>query len=318
MGRKIGRRYPTISNARLISLLGLSLLGAVCCSCAKQPDPAKTPATTERIAFPALGSTVQIEPGILLHETTIQRGGTAMKVWIYQPDKGAEKFPCVLIGPAGSHLIDGMKLEKGDRAEHLPYSRAGFIVIAFDIDGAWPAAPNPSERDIIAAATAFQNAQGGLANARTALDFAIERVPALDSRRVYTAGHSSAATLALLVASADPRIKACAAFAPATDVEGRIGDETIQSLSASIPGFAAFMKMSSPRTHLGELKCPVFLFHAKDDETVPSSQTSRFAIDLKRTNSEVVYVEAPKGGHYQSMIQEGIPQAIRWFRKLPN
>lgn len=306
------------STFRLLSLLCLSLLGTPFCGCSKQPDPARTPALTEKIAFPELGPPVQIEPGVRMYEATIQRGGTPMKVWLYQPDKGAEKLPCVLIGPAGSHLIDGMKLAKGDQAEHLPYARAGFVVVAFAIDGAWPAAPNPSERDIIAAATAFQKAQGGLANARTALDFAIERVPALDSRRVYTAGHSSAATLALLVASADPRIKACAAFAPATDVEGRIGGETIRFLAASIPGFAEFVKASSPKTHLGELKCPVFLFHAKDDTTVPSSQTSRFASDLERTNSKVVYVEVPKGGHYQSMIREGIPRAIQWLQKLPN
>ena len=54
--------------------------------------------------------------------------------------------------------------------------------------------------------------QAGLANARTALEFALAKVPKLDAKRIYVAGHSSAATLALLFASHEPRIKACAAW----------------------------------------------------------------------------------------------------------
>src|SRR5205823_3064684 len=129
-------------------------------------------------------------------------------------------------------------------------------------------------------------------------------------------GHSSAATLALLVAADDQRVKACAAFAPVTDVEARVGRPAIAQFAGAVPGFDEFMKSSSPRSHLAELKCPVFLFHAKDDTNVPIGESARFAADLKRTNPRVTFVEVPRGGHYDSMIREGIPKAIEWFGKL--
>ena len=45
-------------------------------------------------------------------------------------------------------------------------------------------------------------------------------------------------------------------------------------------------------------------------------ESARFAADLKRTNPRVTFVEVPRGGHYDSMIREGIPKAIEWFGKL--
>ncbi len=309
------------SMSGLRFLCGLLLAGMFCCRCAL-PVSGETFADQEKpgqekVAFPPLGAGQVLAPGIRFHEVVLQRDGVPMKVWIYLPEKAAEKMPCVLVGPAGTHLIDGMKLGKGDQAEHLPYVRAGFVVVSFEIDGAWPEDAKPSEQQLLAAARAYKKARGGVANAQTALDFALERVPAIDTRRVCVAGHSSAATLALLVASADPRIKACAAYAPATDVVTRVGPEASKALDAAIPGFADFLKWSSPSSHVAELKCPVFLFHASDDTNVPSAQSSAFAAELKKTNTNVTYVEVARGGHYESMIREGIPKGIEWFQKLP-
>ena len=44
------------------------------------------------------------------------------------------------------------------------------------------------------------DAQAGLVNARNALEFVLARVPEVDPKRIYAAGHSSAGTLALLFA----------------------------------------------------------------------------------------------------------------------
>jgi dienelactone hydrolase len=280
------------------------------------PGHPPPPPAQEKVEFPPLGPAKRLERNVDFHEATVQRAGQPMRVWVYVPEHAAgQKLPCVLIGPAGSTLIVGMALAEGDRAEHLPFARVGFVVISYDIDGPQPA--GDSDDAFIAAVTAFKNANAGVSNARTALDFALKTVPDIDPDRVYCAGHSSAATLALLVAAAEPRIKACAAFAPVTDVETRIGKRIITPLAAAVPGFEEFIKSSSPKTHAAELKCPVFLFHARDDTTVPIGESTRFAADLKRTNPRVTFVEVPKGGHYDSMIRAGIPKAIEWFRTLP-
>jgi dienelactone hydrolase len=313
------------------SLPGLLFLAALCCAGNKPPTSfvfvgrspttdsdaekeASPPLQEEKVVFPPPGNGKPL--GVRFHEVTIQRGRVPMKVWTYLPEKAAEKMPCVLVGPAGTHLIEGMKLAKGDQAEHLPYVRAGFVVIAFEIDGAWTKDP-PTDEEVIACAQAFQNARAGVANARTALDFALERIPAVDPERVYIAGHSLAATLALLVARSDPRIKGCAAYAPATDVPKRVGRNAIDALNSAIPGYVFFLTSISPSTRMEDLKCLVFLFQAKDDSNVHYGDTRSFVWALRKTNAQVTYVEVPRGGHYQSMIGEGIPKAIDWFQKLP-
>src|SRR5207249_623438 len=134
--------------------------------------------------------------------------------------------------------------------------------------------------------------------------------------RVYVAGHSSAATLALLVAEHERRIKACAAFAPVTDVEARV-KTVVPKLEKSLPGYWEFLRNSSPKTHADKLKCPVFLFHANDDGNVSVRETMQFAALVKKTNPNVTLVIVPRGGHHDSMIREGIPKAIEWLQKLP-
>jgi dienelactone hydrolase len=281
------------------------------------PPTQQRPKAEQKVEFPALGTPKRVEKGVDSYEVALNRAGQSMRVWVYVSDHAPDqKLPLVLVGPAGSNLITGMALEDGDRAEHWPYARAGFAVVSYDIDGPMPKSKKPTDAAVLAAVTAFKDSEAGVLNARTALDFALARLPEVDPRRVYSAGHSSAATLSLLVGSAEPRIKACVAFAPATDVEERIGKATIRQLSALSPGYDVFMKESSPLTHVAELQCPVFLFHAKDDSTIPIEMTRRYAEALKRTNSQVTVSEVSKGGHYNSMIREGIPQAIEWLRTL--
>jgi dipeptidyl aminopeptidase/acylaminoacyl peptidase len=58
------------------------------------------------------------------------------------------------------------------------------------------------------------------------------------------------------------------------------------------------------------------LFHAKDDNNTPIKQTTAFADALKKTNSQVTMISVATGGHYDSMINEGLPKGIHWLKKL--
>jgi dipeptidyl aminopeptidase/acylaminoacyl peptidase len=276
-------------------------------------DAAPDYSKPESIVFPELGPVQRVQLDMQLREATIERGGISMKVWFYQPLKSTGKLPLVLVPPAGSTLIAGMRLGNGDRAEHVPYVKAGFAVAAFEIDGA--VADGANDTAIIKGATEFRQARAGLANAKVALDFILAKAPNIDPNRVYIAGHSSAGTLALLVAAHDPRIKACAAYAPCTDVEKRLAQLT-PMLDSSIPGYRDFLHFSSPKNHVDTLTCPVFLFHAIDDNNVRIGETTEFATNLKKTNSQVVQVTAAHGGHYDSMVHDGMPKGIAWLLKL--
>jgi dipeptidyl aminopeptidase/acylaminoacyl peptidase len=280
----------------------------------KKAAPSVAPAPAPVVTFPELGPSRLIQPGIQFREAALQRGGVPMRVWYYQPAKAADKLALVLVPPAGSTLFVGMDLGDGDRPEHYPYVRAGFAVASFEIDGHVPNLRQAPDAVVLQGARAFRDAQAGLANARTALDFVLAKVPQIDPKRVYIAGHSSAATLALLVAEHEPRVKACCAYAPVTDVEARLAP-AIPSLDGAIPGYRDFLRFSSPRTHAHKLKCPVFLFHAQDDGNVPIRQSTDFAAQLKKTNPHVTLVRAASGGHYDSMIREGIPKGITWLKQ---
>ncbi len=311
-------------SRRLVALgLAMALGGMAGC----QPNPSDSGAggqgsvnweefPAQQVAFPDLGAGRVIEPGVRFWEATLRpEGGLPMRVWYYRPESAKGKLPLVMVPPAGSTLCAGMDLSDGDRKEHLPYVQAGFAVASFEIDGHVPNLDRANEAALFKGAREFRDARAGLANVRMTLYFLMAKAPNIDANRIYIAGHSSAATLALLAAEYDPRIKACAAYAPATDVPGRLA-AAISMLEEKLPGYRDFLRFSSPNTHPEKLKCPVFLFHARDDENVPASQTEQFAAQVRKTNSQVTLVLARRGGHYESMINEGIPKGIAWFKGL--
>jgi dienelactone hydrolase len=313
------RHFPALV---LVTALTLSA------GCSKAPAPdaeaqvpggeAKPGAAEQKqqpVEYPELSKSRTIQPGVLFQEASLEGEFMPMRVWFYRPEKSADRLALVLVPPAGSTLMAGMDLSDGDRAEHFPYVKAGFAVASFEIDGNVPANFSQRENVILRGARQFKSARAGLDNEKLALDFILAKVPEIDPNRIFIAGHSSAATLALLAAAHDPRIKACAAYAPVADVEKRLAAQ-LTALDKVIPGYKEFIRASSPKTHADKLKCPIFLFHAKDDRNVPVRETTDFAEQLKKTNPAVTLVIAARGGHAESMIVEGMPKGIEWLKKL--
>jgi dipeptidyl aminopeptidase/acylaminoacyl peptidase len=302
-------------KARLILAIVVPLLLVGCNRDSSKPAaPAAPAAPVVTTVVSDFGPGTAIKPGIRFREATLKRGNQPMKVWLYMPEKAKGKVPLVIVPPAGSTLFAGMDLGDGDRVEQFPYAAAGFAVASFEIDGHVPqGSPDPV---VLEGAKRFRDAKAGLDNAKAALDHILAKEPNIDSERIYIAGHSSAGTLALLVAEHEPRIKACVAYAPVTDVEARLAP-VIATLDHQIPGYRSFLHESAPKTHAAKLKCPVFLFYATDDSNVPPSQTTDFAAQLKATNSAVTVESVAHGGHYESMIRDGIPKGIAWLRKQP-
>ncbi len=243
-------------------------------------------------------------------------------VMIYYEPKGIHaprSLPCVLVASAGTNLLEGNDCPtKEYTVETLPYVKAGFAVLGFSLDGYSPKELRMSEEQRLKVHfTQFQKAHAGLVNVRNAVEFASQKIPQVDPERLFIAGHSSAATLALLAASHEPRLKGAVAYAPATDVETRLSDLLkAPGVDQELPGVLCFAKQSSPLSHVSRIACPVFLFHAADDSNVPISESRRFAELLKTNGKAVDYVEVQNGNHYDSMIQQGIPRAIAWLKSL--
>jgi dipeptidyl aminopeptidase/acylaminoacyl peptidase len=298
----------------VLTFLVILCWGDICCAL-----PARTTlnvqSTESEQALPDLGKGQRVEPGIMFYEVKLPGKGTAKKLWVYLPEgQKPSKIPCVLIAPAGTRLFHGIGLAEGDRPEHLPYVRAGFAVVAYEVDGLL--AEKASGKALLKAAQEFKNAEAGLVNARAALDYAIAKIPQLDPSRIYTAGHSSAGTISLLVAEREPRVRAAVAYAPASNVEKFLGEERVAAFSSIMPDYREFLKRTSPHAGAKDLHCPLFLFHAEDDRNVAIAESENFAKEVSSHNPAVTFVRAAKGGHFSAMSNEGIPKAIEWLKAL--
>jgi dienelactone hydrolase len=226
------------------------------------------------------------------------------------------------VAPAGTNLLSGANLAPlNDEAYHdetLPYAQAGMVAILYSIDGEDPEQAKDEagqNKEMMTAYQAFNAAGAGTVNGRNALEFALARLPMVDPERIFSAGHSSAATLSLLLAAHEPRLRGCIAYAPAIDLETHFADLLASpQTSAVLPGFAQFAKRSSPLTHAGRIRMPVFLFFADDDGMIPTGSYLPFVNKLKETNPRLTLQTVSSGGHYRSMIREGLPAGIDWIR----
>jgi len=165
------------------------------------------------------------------------------------------------------------------------------------------------------AISAFRDAEWGIRDAFEALALAQKKCPQIDRDRVYVAGHSSAGTLALQIASSTNRVKACAAFAPVCDIAQHL-DSFMAVLDQWVPGIASGLREASPNNRIAKFNCPVFLFHAMDDSVVTPPAVIAFKDDLLRKGVTAKYVAVNSGEHYDSMIEQGIPQAIQWLKEI--
>ena len=270
--------------------------------------------------------TIEEEGGVVMYSIKLGAAGDydppghGGEMFLFLPpgEHQVGSLPCVLITGAGTTLVEGYDFagdpeESGDAAEFIPYAKAGMAVLAYELDGSMSYADTDRE-----AFNAFRNSCAGLVNARNALEYVLARVPEVNPRQIYAAGHSSAGTMALLLATHEPRLAGCVAYAPCSDVEDRLKGEMPGFLHRAremdLPGLTDFIVKSSPRTHESRLNCPVFVFHADDDSNVPAHESRQFTERLKALGKDVTLKTVPSGDHYESMIEEGIPAGIEWIK----
>lgn len=337
------QQQPPKSNNTLWIILGslgggLLLLVLICCgvgySMLRMPAAsaaAKQPFNLAAIpvpAFPERGMPREIVPGVDLysiringqvggHYPTPGHGGT---LFVYLP-KGthpAKSLPCVLITGAGTDLMQGVEFEtiedESEADEHLPYVKAGMAVVAYELDGNY-SEDAEGEMDDVQMYKDFKASCAGMVNARNAFEFVLQKCPEVNPQQIFTAGHSSAGTAALLFAAHEPRLAGAVAYAPCSDVENFQPKLLVRVQSARMPGLIDFFCQSSPKTHHQKINCPVFLFSAEDDDVVEIKVTRAFEKLLKAHNNSVTLETVPSGDHYDSMIEDGIPKGVAWLKQ---
>lgn len=289
---------------RLIPLVGLGLMVGGCA-------PPSTSPTVHSGAdvpkFPWKGAT----PSNGRFEEVVVDKASRRRVWLYPPVKGKNARGLIVIAAAGSNMVTGMALTEGDIPEHLPWTRAGYAVAAYDVSGPMPDDLNSLR--IQAAIEAFLSREAGVSDGRDAIEAGVKRFPEA-AENIVAVGHSSAGTIALSLAAQDKRVKRCIAFAPVTDVIAHIGPSRSRALSR-LSGLQEIILRNSPSSLEAKLQKPVFLFSALDDQNVSAASVEAFAKRIKASGSKVTFKTVPTGDHYDSMIQQGLPQAITWLNK---
>ena len=257
----------------------------------------------------SLGHGQEIIDGGTKTELKLPSGNRA---WVYLPSKSnSELVPCVLIAPAGSGLYHGMDLASGDSAEHIPYLKAGFAVVAYDLSGSLEKFKVKET-----AVLQFIKSRGGVLDAAAALKLATQSFPSINGNQVYVAGHSSAAVVALAIARTSPTIKGCIAYCPPVKVRQKL-EGKLAEFRNSIPVIEDFFDSYCPSESRGSYHCPVMFFSCRDDRgSANSSFVRALANRLKEKGEKIVQVEVPTGGHYQSMIESGIPKGIEFIRAI--
>ncbi len=268
--------------------------------------------------FPVRPPLTELKAGVFHAEVELVWPRGTSKLWLYLPSKdaAAKSLPCVLMAPAGSNLLFGMDLGDSDRAEHLPYVEAGFVVVAYEIEGVMPEEDQQTDDNILRQVGRYTAAWAGLQDARAALEYTLAKVPEVDPTRLFTAGHSSAGTAALLFAAHEPRLRGVAAFMPIGDVPQRIPKFAHESMAKDFPGFDNWLVRCSPHTHVARFTQPLFVFAAEDDRNVAIGLQRAFVEQLHTAKKDVTFETVPEGDHYEPMIDTGIPLAIAWMQKI--
>jgi dienelactone hydrolase len=236
--------------------------------------------------------------------------------WLYVPQgkPPAEGWPAVIVPPAGTNLLIGMAVGTGDQAEHIPYVDAGYVVVSFDLPGAVPKFQEGTADDaeMLAGYKAFRADSAGVRSAATAFEWLRTRVAQVNADRIFVAGHSSAGTLSLLYCAHEPRLAGCVAYAPVTNLAFFHSSAAVAELSkAGFEGIAEFVPRSSPIGHVATLKPTLYVFYAQDDPHAPGDK--EYVRQAQAAGRSIVVKTVGEGGHYDPMIEIGIPAAIGWM-----
>lgn len=211
-----------------------------------------------------------------------------LKAWV-SPGEG--KRPAVLF------LHGGFAFGEDDWEMTKPFRDAGFVVMTPIFRG---------ENGQPGSYTMFYDEVDDVVAAAESL----AKLPYVDDKRIYVAGHSAGGTLSLLAALTSNRFKGAASFSGSPDQVAFIkGQEQLAPFDRNdIREF----QMRSPVAYATSFKCPARLYYGSGEPEF-GGFSRRTAMLAKEKGLDVEVVEV-KGDHF-SAVPEEIRQAIQFFQQ---
>jgi dipeptidyl aminopeptidase/acylaminoacyl peptidase len=105
-------------------------------------------------------------------------------------------------------------------------------------------------------------------------------------------------------------------MAPCTDLKPRLGELLKEpGIVRRLPNLKNYLVAGSPLMHIASLKCPVLIAHAKNDDNEPFTQTKTYVNEFQKAGGKITFLEFEREGHYQPLLDAGIPRAIEWLKQ---
>jgi dienelactone hydrolase len=304
------RRPPPRSQAKIWLIVGGVVVGLIILGCGgifflgwRAFQPTSFPEQTEDYvqarshfqtkllkqgAAPQPFDPVVLPPGV--DEVEYTSGNLKLKAWVTHPEPRAARKPAVLF------LHGGFAFGEDDWDMTRPFQDAGYVVMTpmlrgeNGLPGSYSMFYNEVD-DVVAAADSFA------------------KMPHVDSKRMYIAGHSVGGTITLLTAMTSNRFRAAASYSGSTDqvVWARAeGDEVVPFDKSNKLEF----QMRSPLAYPRSFKCPVRMFYGSQ-EIGFASGCKKTAELAKKANLDVEAVQVP-GDHF-SAVDPAMRQTIMFF-----
>jgi dienelactone hydrolase len=236
-------------------------------------------------------------------EIEYKSGDLQLRAWVSKDFAPAnEKKPAVLF------LHNGFAFGTDDWEMIQPLLKAGYVVMVPMLRG---------ENNQLGNFSLFYDEVDDVLAAADAL----EKLPYVDGKRMYLAGHSNGGTLTLLTALTTKRFRAAAAFSPSTDQVN--WDPAARSNMGGYAGnqFAGApfdvtnqkeFQMRSPLAYAESFKCPVRMFFG-NQEPFFKACNEKTAEVAKKKKLDVEAIEVP--GDHLTSVSSAMPQCIEFFKK---
>jgi dipeptidyl aminopeptidase/acylaminoacyl peptidase len=242
---------------------------------------------------PAPQRWVREQPPRGVVEVEYRSAGLPLRAWVNRPPGGKDgKHPAVL------YLHGGWAFAREDWDQAQPFRDAGFVVMTPILRG---------ENGLPGHFTMFHDEVDDVLAAADHL----ARVPGVDGKRLYVAGHSAGGTLAMLAAMASDRFRAAVSLSGSPDrVEFLRGG--FEKEAPFDPADLRELRIRSPVAYATSFKCPARLYVGTEEVGYHAS-TRRTALLAKGRGLDVEAVLVP-GDHFSS-VPEALRQAIAFFNR---
>lgn len=239
---------------------------------------------------PAPQAWAPLTPPTGVSEIVYLSGELRLKAWVNRPSSTTRRYPAIL------YLHGGFAFEMSDWEETKPYRDAGFVVLT------------PMLRAENGQPGAFSYFYDELDDVLAAAEY-LTKLPYVDPKRLFVAGHSVGGTMTVLAALTSHIFRAAAAFSgafyrPDFATAGELPFDRSDPRE---------IQLRSPILYASSVKCPLRLYYGSR-ETWWGLMAQRFAAlaKIRGLNVEAAEVEGDHNSHMRwSMIQ-----SILFFQKM--